>query len=113
MYNNNNNIIKMAFVWMLTMIENTWNGEEYNVELYKNLNGVHNFLLENWKSWRYRADMEEGYGPKCPKLDDIEKKILFNQELILAEFGGDYYYNIFIKIEKKFIIDTDSLLPSS
>jgi hypothetical protein len=104
----------MAFVWMLTTIENTWNGEEYNVELYRNVCGVHNFLLENWNSWRYRADMEEGYGPKCPKLEDIEKKIRVNQtEIILAEFGGDYHYSIFVKMEKKFIINSDLSLPSS
>ena len=96
----------MGSVWLLTLSETTWDGGDYDVQLYKTLEGVHYFLQQNWKSWRYRADMDEGYGPHCPSLELLRKKsesTLTDSEIVLADFGGDYHYSILVKIQHKYI----------
>ena len=102
-----------ASVWVLTLIEHTWEDDIHNVLLYKSLEGVQGFLREHWNKWRYKADMDDGFGPNCPSLQDLESltmpKNFFTQftddEIIVADFGGDYHYSILVKIQLKYVND--------
>ena len=103
---------KMNTLWVLTLMEHTWETEVYDVQLYRSLEGVHAFLVEHWHKWRYKADMDEGFGPTCPTLRDIQKKSVCESfenptqnEIILVDIGGDYHYSLFIKIQLKYIYD--------
>jgi len=102
----------MSSIWLLTLSETTWDGSDYDIQLYKTLEGVHYFLQQNWKSWRYRADMDEGFGPHCPTLESLRKRtesdVSFNPidtEIVVADLGGDYHYSLLIKIQYKYIND--------
>jgi hypothetical protein len=95
-------------VWVVSLLEHTWEDDIYDVQLYKSLEGVESFLQDHWKKWRYRADLDEGFGPSCPTVDDIRKivspnKLISEDEKILVDFGGDYNYSILIKIQFKYI----------